>query len=150
MGFIETPYRKVTKGQVDLISEPVYLSAEEEEGKMTVYMDLTKNIDFQLNRLTFTRPLLTNEQEMEEEPLKTEETLKTEEPNKSSRKFEPFEIGPSPNKKKSRIGFNTSYGGKIKRRKTKKNHKLKHQTKKRPKSRPKSRLQSRRYKNKHL
>ena len=34
MGFIETPYRKVTNGQVDLISEPVYLSAEEEEGKM--------------------------------------------------------------------------------------------------------------------
>ena len=34
MGFIETPYRKVTNGQVDLVSEPVYLSAEEEEGKM--------------------------------------------------------------------------------------------------------------------
>ncbi len=34
MGFIETPYRKVTNGVVDLISEPVYLSAEEEEGKM--------------------------------------------------------------------------------------------------------------------
>ena len=34
MGFIETPYRKVTNGQVDLVSEPIYLSAEEEEGKM--------------------------------------------------------------------------------------------------------------------
>jgi DNA-directed RNA polymerase subunit beta len=34
MGFIETPYRKVSKGVVDLVSEPVYLSAEEEEGKM--------------------------------------------------------------------------------------------------------------------
>jgi DNA-directed RNA polymerase subunit beta len=34
MGFIETPYRKVTNGVVDLISTPVYLSAEEEEGKM--------------------------------------------------------------------------------------------------------------------
>ena len=34
MGFIETPYRKVTNGQVDLTSEPIYLSAEEEEGKM--------------------------------------------------------------------------------------------------------------------
>ncbi len=34
MGFIETPYRKVTNGKVDLVSTPVYLSAEEEEGKM--------------------------------------------------------------------------------------------------------------------
>ena len=34
MGFIETPYRKVTNGVVDLQSTPVYLSAEEEEGKM--------------------------------------------------------------------------------------------------------------------
>ena len=34
MGFIETPYRKVTKGVVDLESTPVYLSAEEEEGMM--------------------------------------------------------------------------------------------------------------------
>jgi DNA-directed RNA polymerase subunit beta len=34
MGFIETPYRKVNNGKVDLVSEPIYLSAEEEEGKM--------------------------------------------------------------------------------------------------------------------
>jgi len=34
MGFIETPYRKVTDGVVDLVSEPTYLSAEEEEGKL--------------------------------------------------------------------------------------------------------------------
>jgi DNA-directed RNA polymerase subunit beta len=34
MGFIETPYREVTNGVVDLNSTPVYLSAEEEEGKM--------------------------------------------------------------------------------------------------------------------
>jgi DNA-directed RNA polymerase subunit beta len=34
MGFIETPYRKVTNGKVDLDSTPIYLSAEEEEGKM--------------------------------------------------------------------------------------------------------------------
>lgn len=34
MGFIETPYRKVAKGVVDLVSTPVYLSAEEEEGMM--------------------------------------------------------------------------------------------------------------------
>ncbi len=32
MGFIETPYRKVTEGQVDLETIPKYLSAEEEEG----------------------------------------------------------------------------------------------------------------------
>ena len=48
MGFIETPYRKVTNGQVDLISEPVYLSAEEEEGKMiaqaNIEMDAQGNI----------------------------------------------------------------------------------------------------------
>ncbi|WP_026713299.1 DNA-directed RNA polymerase subunit beta [Flavobacterium daejeonense] len=34
MGFIETPYRKVTDGVVDLVSEPKYLSAEEEEGML--------------------------------------------------------------------------------------------------------------------
>jgi len=48
MGFIETPYRKVTNGQVDLVSEPIYLSAEEEEGKMiaqaNIEMDAKGNI----------------------------------------------------------------------------------------------------------
>ena len=34
MGFIETPYRKVTNGVVDLESVATYLSAEEEEGMM--------------------------------------------------------------------------------------------------------------------
>ncbi|PKQ45625.1 DNA-directed RNA polymerase subunit beta [Confluentibacter flavum] len=34
MGFIETPYRPVTNGTVDIKNEPVYLSAEEEEGKL--------------------------------------------------------------------------------------------------------------------
>ncbi|AUC75556.1 MULTISPECIES: DNA-directed RNA polymerase subunit beta [Flavobacteriaceae] len=34
MGFIETPYRKVTDGVVDIKSEPIYLSAEEEEDKL--------------------------------------------------------------------------------------------------------------------
>ena len=34
LGFIETPYRKVTKGVVDLKSEPIYLSAEDEEEKI--------------------------------------------------------------------------------------------------------------------
>ncbi len=34
MGFIETPYRKVTDGVVDIKSEPIYLSAEEEEDQL--------------------------------------------------------------------------------------------------------------------
>ncbi|WP_452223864.1 DNA-directed RNA polymerase subunit beta [Lacinutrix chionoecetis] len=34
MGFIETPYRKVTDGVVDIKGEPIYLSAEEEEEKL--------------------------------------------------------------------------------------------------------------------
>jgi len=33
LGFIETPYREVMKGKVDLGSEPIYLSAEEEDNK---------------------------------------------------------------------------------------------------------------------
>lgn len=32
LGFIETPYRKVTEGKVDLSGEALFLSAEEEEG----------------------------------------------------------------------------------------------------------------------
>ncbi len=48
MGFIETPYRKVTNGVVDLESTPIYLSAEEEEGKMiaqaNIEMDATGKI----------------------------------------------------------------------------------------------------------
>ena len=48
MGFIETPYRKVSKGVVDLVSNPVYLSAEEEEGMMisqaNIEMDATGKI----------------------------------------------------------------------------------------------------------
>ncbi|HRN44274.1 MAG TPA: DNA-directed RNA polymerase subunit beta, partial [Flavobacterium sp.] len=48
MGFIETPYRKVTNGVVDLESTPVYLSAEEEEGMMiaqaNIQMDATGKI----------------------------------------------------------------------------------------------------------
>ncbi len=34
MGFIETPYRKVDNGKIDLKSAPIYLSAEEEEGQL--------------------------------------------------------------------------------------------------------------------
>ncbi len=34
LGFIETPYRKVENGKIDLKNEPIYLSAEEEEDKL--------------------------------------------------------------------------------------------------------------------
>ncbi len=34
LGFIETPYRKVDEGKIDLKNEPIYLSAEEEEEKL--------------------------------------------------------------------------------------------------------------------
>ncbi len=34
LGFIETPYRKVENGKVELKDEPIYLSAEEEEAKV--------------------------------------------------------------------------------------------------------------------
>ncbi len=34
LGFIETPYRKVADGKVDLKGEPIFLSAEEEDQKM--------------------------------------------------------------------------------------------------------------------
>ncbi len=34
LGFIETPYRKVENGKVDLKSKPVYLNAEDEEDKV--------------------------------------------------------------------------------------------------------------------
>ena len=48
MGFIETPYRVVTDGKIDLNATPVYLSAEEEEGKLiaqaNIQMDATGKI----------------------------------------------------------------------------------------------------------
>ncbi|KAA5824023.1 DNA-directed RNA polymerase subunit beta [Algibacter amylolyticus] len=43
MGFIETPYRKVTDGVVDIKNEPIYLSAEEEEDKLIA--QATVNVD---------------------------------------------------------------------------------------------------------
>ncbi|XMO87125.1 DNA-directed RNA polymerase subunit beta [Algibacter sp. AS12] len=43
MGFIETPYRKVTDGVVDIKNEPIYLSAEEEEDKLIA--QATINVD---------------------------------------------------------------------------------------------------------
>ena len=41
MGFIETPYRKVNKGVVDLKSDPLYLSAEEEENKLIAQSNIS-------------------------------------------------------------------------------------------------------------
>jgi DNA-directed RNA polymerase beta subunit len=49
-GFMETPYRKVTNGQVDLVSEPIYLSAEEEEGKMIAQANI--EMDARVTSLT--------------------------------------------------------------------------------------------------
>ena len=43
MGFIETPYRKVKQGIVDLKSTPIYLSAEEEENKLIAQSNI--NVD---------------------------------------------------------------------------------------------------------
>ncbi|TXE08065.1 DNA-directed RNA polymerase subunit beta [Seonamhaeicola algicola] len=43
MGFIETPYRKVSEGVVDIKNEPTYLSAEEEEEKLIA--QATVNVD---------------------------------------------------------------------------------------------------------
>ena len=43
MGFIETPYRKVKGGVVDLKSDPIYLSAEEEENKLIAQSNI--NVD---------------------------------------------------------------------------------------------------------
>ena len=43
MGFIETPYRKVKDGVVDLKSDPTYLSAEEEENKLIAQSNI--NVD---------------------------------------------------------------------------------------------------------
>ena len=40
LGFIETPYREVTKGHVDIKDHPIYLSAEEEEGKKIAQSNL--------------------------------------------------------------------------------------------------------------
>ena len=43
MGFIETPYRKVENGKLNIVDTPVYLSAEEEEGKLIAQANV--NID---------------------------------------------------------------------------------------------------------
>src|SRR5699024_1848231 len=43
LGFIETPYRKVENGKIDLKSEPFYLSAEEEEEKLIVQANIEQD-----------------------------------------------------------------------------------------------------------
>ena len=40
LGFIETPYREVNKGSVDVKKAPIYLTAEEEEGKKIAQSNL--------------------------------------------------------------------------------------------------------------
>ncbi len=45
LGFIETPYRPVKEGRVDLKAEPVYLSAEEEDNKMIAQANAQVNTE---------------------------------------------------------------------------------------------------------
>ncbi|MCC6577229.1 MAG: DNA-directed RNA polymerase subunit beta [Flavobacteriales bacterium] len=45
LGFIETPYRPVKEGRVDLKAEPVYLSAEEEDNKMIAQANAQVNAE---------------------------------------------------------------------------------------------------------
>ena len=45
LGFIETPYREVKDGHVDIKQEPIYLSAEEEEGQKIAQSNLELDND---------------------------------------------------------------------------------------------------------
>ena len=45
LGFIETPYKKVVEGKVDLAEKPIYLSAEEEEDKIIAQANTLLNDD---------------------------------------------------------------------------------------------------------
>ncbi|MBW2960830.1 DNA-directed RNA polymerase subunit beta [Mesonia aestuariivivens] len=49
MGFIETPYRKVENGKLDIINEPVYFSAEEEEGKLIAQANIPLKDDGEID-----------------------------------------------------------------------------------------------------
>ncbi len=49
MGFIETPYRKVENGKIDFDSNPLYLSAEEEEGKLIAQANIPLKDDGTIN-----------------------------------------------------------------------------------------------------
>ncbi len=53
LGFIETPYREVKQGKVDLKSDPIYLSAEEEDNKFIAQAnaDISKDGTFQNDRV---------------------------------------------------------------------------------------------------
>lgn len=52
MGFVETPYKKIKNGKVDLKSKVKYLSAEEEEGKIIAQANaINKNGDFISDRI---------------------------------------------------------------------------------------------------
>jgi DNA-directed RNA polymerase subunit beta len=53
LGFIETPYREVKAGKVDLKSEPIYLSAEEEDNKFIAQAnaDISKDGTFENDRV---------------------------------------------------------------------------------------------------
>ena len=69
LGFIETPYRKVENGKVDLTPEGcVYLSAEEEEGKMVAQANISMDdngdiLDERIScRLEADFPVVTKEQ----------------------------------------------------------------------------------------
>ena len=45
LGFIETPYRKVEEGKVDVESAPIYLTAEEEESKVIAQANIDMEDD---------------------------------------------------------------------------------------------------------
>ena len=49
LGFIETPYRKVTEGKIDLKNEATYLSAEEEEDKLIAQANIPIKEDGTIN-----------------------------------------------------------------------------------------------------
>ncbi|MNK54132.1 DNA-directed RNA polymerase subunit beta [compost metagenome] len=49
LGFIETPYRKVEDGKVDLQSAPTYLNAEDEEYKVIAQANVDMNEDGSIN-----------------------------------------------------------------------------------------------------
>ncbi len=53
LGFLETPYRKVENGKIDLINEPIYLSAEEEEEKLIAqaHIDIADDGTIQTERV---------------------------------------------------------------------------------------------------
>jgi len=50
LGFIETPYRQVIEGKLDLNEPPVYLSAEEEENKIIAQASVPMNDDGTITR----------------------------------------------------------------------------------------------------